>query len=111
MLKLGFAKRSSVMKHQVLNLRCVLAGVVLAGAGAGTAFAQSANDPSATPCEEPNANCPQQHAQTQTAPAPAPAPTYAAPVEEPRHVAEESYEKRLGLGISAGGGVSDWFSQ
>ncbi len=95
------------MKHQVLNLRCVLAGVVLAGAGAGTAFAQSASDPNATPCEDPNANCPQQHAQP--APAPAPAPTYAAaPTEEPAHSKYYVNEKRFG--ISAGGGVSDFFS-
>lgn len=98
------------MKHQVLNLRCALACIVAAGVGTSTAFAQSA-DPNATPCEDPNVNCPQQAQpapQTQAAPAPMYSPT-----EEPRAAGyeEERFERRYGLGISAGGGVSDWFSQ
>jgi hypothetical protein len=94
------------MKHKVLNLRCVLACILFAGVGAGTASAQSA-DKSTEPCETAG-TCPE----PQPAAPPPQGQSYTAPTAEPpAAMPEEKFERRYGLGISAGGGVSDWFAQ
>ncbi|HVK74675.1 MAG TPA: outer membrane beta-barrel protein [Kofleriaceae bacterium] len=89
-----------------------------ASAGASTAFAQaSPDDPNPVPSHEPPAGtaipdvCPDE-----SCPSPSQAPpptTYHEPAPPPEteqeRLEEEPFEKRFGLGISAGGGVSDWF--
>ncbi|HEX5064040.1 MAG TPA: hypothetical protein VFV99_31890 [Kofleriaceae bacterium] len=90
------------MKRQVLNLRNVLACLVVSAAGPGTALADNN-----AACPEEEANCPT-HAQPVQQPAPAPAPMPAEqPTEEQR---VESDLHKYGIAISAGGGVADWFS-
>jgi hypothetical protein len=97
------------MKRQVLNLRTVLMCIAAAGAGTGTALAQSA-DPSLTPA--PNEACPGDDANCPPAQTAQPQP-YTPPPQQQRPMTQEEEPtlKRYGLALSVGGGVADYIDQ
>ena len=89
------------MRHQVINLRCVLVGIIVVSAGMGTAFAQGTSNQPSDASE--SVSCPAPP--PPPAPPPAQEPTYTPPPAHPHETGLERY----GLAISAGGGVADWF--
>lgn len=105
------------MKHQGASLASVAACIVATISIGGIGQAQ-ANEPvvDANNCgENIPEDCPQKQTQTQTQTQTAPQPQAQAPYTEPPPEGEPmstgSQLREYGLGLSAGGGASDWFDR